>query len=68
MTPVVSSNLSGVGYSRTLQILRVRFKHGGVYDYYNVPEFKYTDFMNSQSKGKYFRQSIKEAYKFRRIT
>ncbi|OQX00458.1 MAG: hypothetical protein BWK73_48340 [Thiothrix lacustris] len=39
---VSSSNLRSVGYDPETATLEVRFRHGGVYQYYNVPEETYT--------------------------
>ena len=33
---VESSNLASVGYDEEKQILEVQFKHGGVYQYFEV--------------------------------
>ena len=35
---VESSNLSSIGYDSEDQILEVEFKHGGIYQYFEVPE------------------------------
>lgn len=37
MTPVVSDNVRAVGYDYNTQVLRVRFRSGGLYEYYGVP-------------------------------
>jgi hypothetical protein len=39
--PVVSENVRAVGYDQRAQVLRVTFKSGGTYDYYNVPVHLY---------------------------
>lgn len=36
MQPVTSDSLRAVGYDRAHHVLRVAFKSGGVYDYYDV--------------------------------
>lgn len=36
MRPVVSTNVSAVGYDEPTQTLRVRFRSGGIYDYRGV--------------------------------
>jgi lysyl-tRNA synthetase class 2 len=57
--PVASSNLESVGYENG--ILEIRFKHGGTYQYLNVPEYLYQGLMSAASKGTYFDQHIKKA-------
>jgi hypothetical protein len=44
--PVSSSNLISVGYEPSSEILEVEFK-GGVYQYYNVPQFMHEELMQA---------------------
>lgn len=67
MVPVDSSNLSAVGYDPVSQILRIRFRSGWIYDYYDVPENVYSGLMNAPSKGKYHNACIKNLFQYRRI-
>ena len=65
---VSSSNLKDVGYDSTQQILEIGFLNGGVYQYFNVPESKYTGLMNASSKGSYFDAHIKKAgYRYKKV-
>ena len=41
MVPVVSDNVAFVGYDYATCTLRVTFRSGGTYDYYDVPVFLY---------------------------
>ena len=34
---MTSDNVGAVGYDHSAQVLRVRFRSGGTYDYYDVP-------------------------------
>ncbi len=36
MHPVTSTNVLEAGYEPTTQIMRIRFRSGGIYDYFNV--------------------------------
>ncbi|MEU7005080.1 KTSC domain-containing protein [Nonomuraea sp. NPDC046570] len=36
MTPVISDNIHAVGYDHRLRVLRVTFKSGGTYEYFDV--------------------------------
>ena len=65
---VTSSNLASVGYDAANEILEVEFKHGGVYQYFGVPENEYEELMNASSHGQYFDRNIKKAgYRFVKI-
>lgn len=41
MIPVISSNVSAVGYDETTHIMRVRFHSGKIYDYCEVDKQLY---------------------------
>lgn len=41
MVPVVSDIVATVGYDHATHALRVKFRSGGTYDYYDVPVFLY---------------------------
>lgn len=62
MQPVVSSNLSAVGYKRETQTLYVEFNSGGLYRYDGVPELVYVQLMNAGSHGSFFAHNIKNKY------
>jgi len=67
MTPVSSTNLASVGYDSETRTLRVEFKSGAVYEYYNVPEAEYQGLIDASSKGSYFHQNIKGRYSYSKI-
>ncbi|RTZ01966.1 KTSC domain-containing protein [Flavobacterium sp. GSP27] len=65
---VESSNLASIGYDAENEILEVQFKHGGVYQYFDVPENVYEELMNADSHGQYFDRNIKKAgYEFQKM-
>ncbi len=65
---VQSSNLASVGYDSSEQTLEIEFHHGGVYQYYGVPEDRHIGLMSADSHGKYFDQYIKKAgYRYQKI-
>lgn len=68
MHDVDSSNLKAVGYDQKNDLLRVEFRNGGVYEYLDVPATAYADMMTAESVGKAFSSSIKNSYKFRKVT
>jgi hypothetical protein len=59
--PASSSNLISIGYEPASETLEVEFK-GGVYQYYNVPQFMYDQLMQAPSMGTFFNTNIKNAY------
>ncbi len=66
--PVSSSNLETVGYHSETQTLEIEFRHGGVYQYYDVPMHRYMELMRADSKGHFFDQFIKKAgYRYRKV-
>jgi hypothetical protein len=64
---VESSNLASVGYDAENEILEVEFKHGGVYQYFDVPNDEYEALMNADSHGKYFVANIRNDYEYNKI-
>ena len=61
---VESSNLASIGYDPENEILEVEFNHGGVYQYFDVPQDVYKDLMNAESHGKYFSANIRNDYEY----
>ena len=53
-----SSNVHSIGYDNKNHILKVIFQGGGTYIYLGVPEFLWTELINSESKGKYLQENI----------
>lgn len=70
-----SSNISAIGYdevkislsSNIVNILRIYFKNGLIYDYYNVPNEVYEEFLKSESKGTFFHKNINKKYTFLKV-
>ena len=66
MESVESSHIDAIGYDDLKEELVVKFKNGQEYTYSDVKPFVYNDFLNSESKGKFFAQNIKGVYPERR--
>lgn len=67
-TPVLSSVLRSVGYDEDSRTLEVEFLHGGIYEYFGVPESRYSGLVRSSSKGEYFDEYIKKpGYGYRKV-
>lgn len=65
---VESSNLASIGYDAENKILEIEFNHGGIYQYFDVPENVYEELMDADSHGQYFDRNIKKAgYEFQKM-
>lgn len=64
---IISKVLKSVGYDETTGTLEVEFKNGGLYEYVDVPADEYAALMRAPSKGTYFGDHIRDAYRFKRI-
>jgi hypothetical protein len=60
MMPVLSSDLSSVGYESGA--LYIRFNSGGLYKYVGVPISIYEGLISASSPAKYFQARIKDRY------
>lgn len=70
MIVVASSNIEAIGHTENVdkkETLFIRFKNGSCYEYQDVPLKIYTDFLNSESKGRYFHQHISGQYSFTKL-
>lgn len=67
--PVVSSNVSDIGYAESSETLFVRFLgDGSVYQYDNVPKEVWILFQSAPSKGKFLWHSVRDVYPYQRLT
>lgn len=62
-----SSVIDTTYYDKENQTLKVVFRSGAVYIYYDVPEDVYVQFMKARSKGTFLNLSIKGSYEFERV-
>lgn len=68
MQPVVSSQISQVGYKPETRQLRVVFNHkGSIYDYEGVSQEVFDSLVNAPSVGSYFTAAVKNSFTFRRV-
>ncbi len=61
---VSSPSLESIGYDADNEILEVEFKHGSIYQYFDVPEDVYQELMDATSHGKYFSANIRNDYEY----
>jgi hypothetical protein len=61
-----SSNIARIAYDETSAVLKVEFKNGGLYNYFDVSEAVFEQMRNAPSKGQYLAQQIKGNYRYAR--
>ena len=65
---VESSNLASVGYDAENQILEIEFNHGGIYQYFDIPQSVHSNLLSASSHGQYFDRFIKKGgYTYKKI-
>ncbi len=64
---VSSSNIASIGYDANSQTLEIEFLNGGVYQYFDVPQYVYEDLMNAGSHGQYLARNIKGTYRYSKV-
>ena len=62
-----SSNVGVVKYDEDTKTLLVYFRRGGVYEYYNVPDEVYEEFIHSPSAGQYVFNKLRKDYESKRL-
>lgn len=67
MTTVDSSNILAIGYDPDSATLNIAFKGGGEYEYYDVPQHEFDNFLAADSKGRYGHQNIYKKYRQQKI-
>lgn len=67
MIPVVSSQLSYIGFDDENNKLYVTFKNNKTYEYSDVPYSVWKEFKASTSIGSYFSKNIKNKYTYKEI-
>ena len=62
VTEIDSSFIQSAEYDKSTKKLILRMKNGSQYVYENISPKRFKNFMNSDSKGKYFNEYIKPNY------
>lgn len=65
--PVPSSDITQVGYQEDSETLEIKFLHGGVYQFFNVPPTIFSEFMSAASKEEYYHARIGERFPCLRV-
>jgi hypothetical protein len=68
MIPVNSSNILAIGYDADSANLAIAFKDNSKYEYYDVPQHEFDNFLAADSKGKYAHQNIYKKYSQQKIS
>ncbi|RXE56809.1 hypothetical protein ABH15_01220 [Methanoculleus taiwanensis] len=64
---IESAGLKSIGYDREMEILRMEFESGGVYEYFGVPPAIYDDLLAAESPEWFFREFISERYPYEKV-
>jgi len=62
-----SSSIARFAYDEASYVLKVEFKNGGLYDYFDVPPHVFEGMRNAPSRGQYLAQNIKGTYRYARV-
>lgn len=65
--PVSSSNVAEVGYDERKRVLEVKYKHGGLYQYFEVPSIIYSDLLQAASVGKFVNANVKGSFRYAKV-
>jgi hypothetical protein len=60
--------LAAVAYEPEPRTLYLRFRSGEVYGYFEVSEGHYQEFLQAESRGRYFLSHIRGRFRYQRIT
>lgn len=64
MEPVISSNVSAIGFDVKTGTMRVKFNSGGLYETTGASQADYDTWKASKSKGQHFNKILKTAKAF----
>ena len=64
---MTSSTIESVGYNPITAVLEIQFTHGDLYEYFMVPKSTYLALLKASSKGRFFGESIRDQFQFRRL-
>ena len=63
-----SSVIITAHYDKDTQVLKIIFRSGAVYEYYDVPKEVYLFYMKARSKGTFLNKFIKGNFEFEKVT
>lgn len=62
-----SKLLAASAYDEGKHILYLRFRSGEVYRYFEFPEEQYREFLDAESRGRYFLSHIRNRFRYERL-
>jgi hypothetical protein len=62
-----STNIKSIGYDKLATILEVEFNSGDIYQYFNVPEYLYQQFLQASSHGQFLNDNIRYNYRYQKV-
>jgi hypothetical protein len=64
---VTSSSIASVGYDAPSSVLEVEFLNGRLYQYLDVPQRVFEEFVEAESVGSYLNRHVKGSYQYLRL-
>lgn len=64
---VNSSVAESLAYDATSKVLKIWYKCGELYEFYDVPQHTFETLLNAESKGYFINWIIKPAFKHKRV-
>ena len=65
--PLDSKMFLAAAYDADRQILYLRFRSQDVYRYFEFPDDRYQEFLNAESRGRYFLSHIRDRFRYERM-
>jgi hypothetical protein len=62
-----SKMFASSAYDPERHILSMRFRSGEVYRYFEFPEEQYREFLDAESRGRYFLNFIRNRFRYERL-
>ena len=62
-----SKMLAAAAYTPETRTLYLRFRSGEMYAYFDVPEAQYQQFLQAESRGRYFLSHIRGRFRYQRL-
>ena len=54
--------------SQSINILRIVFTSGNIFDYYGIDKTVFEEFVKAESIGKFFHANIKDKYQYEKVS
>lgn len=64
---VNSSNIKSIGYDSQSSVLEVEFNSGDIYQYFDVSDYLYQQFLHASSHGQFLNNHIRYNYRYQKI-